>query len=237
MRLESYLNENEVSIIDLLSKKCMPFVNMFRKENCDRLLYRGRKSPIFPWRAMKSNIADRLPKDTPKNIHDMLNVMFQKKFGWKCRNGVFASSDINMVNDYGDPYVFVPIGRFKFVWSNKIDDLWSTIEHSEYAFFPGEEEGMLRDQYEFEYSEGKSGKWEGKVWVPDESWEDFIDIFQTSKKAYYKDILSGYMDDDLKYAMNKGNEIMFNCDSYFMINLKLEDEVLEWLKNGESKKL
>ena len=68
---------------------------------------------------LRSHILDRKPRDIKIEIHNKLNNEFIKKFDWPVRNGVFAQRDIDIRG-----CVFLPIGKFNYVWSPKIYDLY-----------------------------------------------------------------------------------------------------------------
>ena len=60
--------------------------------------------------------------------HDILDELFEKKFGWKPRSGgVFCTGSEATASGYGDAYIFFPIGDFEFLWSPKIHDLYDHV--------------------------------------------------------------------------------------------------------------
>ena len=128
MRLLEYIILNEAksleSIVDILRRDCRPFLNEWN-ENKYGLLYRGSHSHKNTIVKIKSRLKDRMAKDTPSEVHDVLNKIFVKEFGWKVRNGVFATADDDTTCQYGYTYHFFPIGKYKYAWSPKITDLYS----------------------------------------------------------------------------------------------------------------
>lgn len=71
----------------------------------------------------------RTPKDTPKIIHDLLNEIFIKKFGYPFRDGVMATGQQHEAGYYGAgiPMVFVPANTFVMCYSPKIMDFFGEV--------------------------------------------------------------------------------------------------------------
>jgi len=72
----------------------------------------------------------RLPKDTPKILHRISNIVFKKKFGWPVRDGVFTTSGRYTASDYGRVGVFYPIGDYKYAWSSEVEDFYEDVIQS-----------------------------------------------------------------------------------------------------------
>ena len=129
-RLQKYLlNEaiiwNDIDInkwIGILEDECQPYLKECRK--VDDFLYRGSpKSNSEGIFKLKPRM-DRRPMDTPRELHNYLDKLFKKKFGWEVRSeGVFVTGDDYQADNYGIVYLFFPIGQFKYVWSPKISDM------------------------------------------------------------------------------------------------------------------
>lgn len=124
MRLKNYLDESwqGKEVITVLERDCKQFIKEISKS--DRLLLRGSKKPVKDILKIKSR-TDRYPKDMPIDLHKDLDNLFKKKFGWKARTeGTFATSCFTTANKYGMPYLFFPIGEYKFIWSTFVFDLY-----------------------------------------------------------------------------------------------------------------
>jgi hypothetical protein len=76
---------------------------------------------------MKSHLKDRKPMSTRLPLHNFLNKLFDKKFGWEARNGVAATGLHDEADMYGHAHVIFPIGNFEYVWSPEVTDLWGTL--------------------------------------------------------------------------------------------------------------
>lgn len=67
--------------------------------------------------------SDRKPRDMPKDLHNLLDKTFLEMFGWKARSeGVFVTSGATWEGEKDS--LFFPIGKFKYIWSPRINDLY-----------------------------------------------------------------------------------------------------------------
>jgi len=90
-------------------------------------LYRGLNKSIQTYRIIEPR-KNRIPKNTKLQLHNALDKLLYKKFGWKPRSeGVFCTGSEFKARFYGYVYIMLPIGDFKFVWSPKIDDLFNQL--------------------------------------------------------------------------------------------------------------
>jgi hypothetical protein len=135
MKLREILTEKRIEnpnkLAEIIKRDCGPFLTEAKlKEDFDflgghkGLFFRGTKhinDGIIKGRRYDKG---RIPKDTPQDLHNQLNVLFKKKFKWSVRDGIFATSNDAQANGYGYVHVFFPIGKFKYVWSPGISDLW-----------------------------------------------------------------------------------------------------------------
>jgi hypothetical protein len=134
MRLEQYITEKRSPVdipgydmeknASIIKTDCQPF---FKENTSGRFLYRGTNKSIGEIEKIIPR-KERKPSDMPRFLHNELNIVFAKKFGWPVRNGVFATSDDREAEEYGDLYLFFPIGNYKYVWSPKIPDLWKLFD-------------------------------------------------------------------------------------------------------------
>lgn len=70
----------------------------------------------------------RKPKDTPPNLHAIVDEVFYEKFGTRYRSDTaFVTRSTDVAEDYGVPGLFAPDGDVKFCYSTVISDLWSEI--------------------------------------------------------------------------------------------------------------
>jgi hypothetical protein len=130
MRLQRYITEEEkknIEVIwDKLTKDCMSFLKELKNSNSKRkqFFYRGTTKKIAGNITKIKTRNDRKPRNTPEEIHNYLDKEFLKKFGWKARSeGVFTTSHSR--TGYGESYIFFPIGKYKYIFSTQILDLYS----------------------------------------------------------------------------------------------------------------
>lgn len=122
MRLIKHLSEQSVDIsheLNLIKNDCQPFIRMAKP--CKGLAVRSVTSMMSVNFTKKKTRKDRQPLSTPLNVHNMLDTLFVKRFGWKVRSeGVFTYGAEGYLYSH---YLF-PIGKFKFVYSPLVKDLW-----------------------------------------------------------------------------------------------------------------
>lgn len=130
-RLTNYLNEDTRQILfDSLEKienKCGPYLKEARKRSFR--MYSGRKGQGDKILIEKTVRKDRKPKDTPIEIHNRLDDMFEKETGIRLRsNSIFCTMDYVEARKYGPPFMIFPIGNDYQLWYNEnVTDLWSKI--------------------------------------------------------------------------------------------------------------
>lgn len=155
-------NEREVKEFqtwwERIEKDCKPWLNEIRHGNSGgQLVYRGIKTAKgdFELRDVRK---DRYPKDTSIEWHNALDDAFKSHFGWKARSeGLFVSHN-KTADSYGDVYIVFPVGKYRYLWSESYDDLYSYV--SDYEFSPSDD--TVREwerDWENEYGEGNSGSW------------------------------------------------------------------------------
>lgn len=130
MRLERHLNESFTlddvdDIIMTIRRDCQPFLQEF---NMNFPVYRGTHKDFEGSLLRVRSRTKRVPRDTPKHLHKLLDDILYRKFGWKARSeGVFVSKDRKSIGSYGYPHMVFPKGKYKYVWSPEIKDLYRSI--------------------------------------------------------------------------------------------------------------
>lgn len=129
-RLKDYINtdinaEAAKKIIPMLKKDCKYYLSKRRSDT--PFLYRGTKPKKHGVDfEIKKRRKDRVSMSTPDDITVALDDVFFKEYGWKPRSqGVFVSGDLNSTKYYGPPYLFFPIGKFRYLWSQQIKDFFA----------------------------------------------------------------------------------------------------------------
>jgi len=105
---------------NILLKECSEYIKEARKSK--NFLYRGVDKYIDNWVKITPR-KDRVPKDTPQEIHKYVDDYLNKTFGWRGRSeGVFVDN-YSAASIYGTPHIFLPSNGFKYIWSTEIYDL------------------------------------------------------------------------------------------------------------------
>jgi hypothetical protein len=245
MRLSNYLTEannaNQKMIKGIMSKlqrnysEHLRFVKSVMLEHSDRefesfwsrcFFYRGARGPQIFERAVRK---DRTPKDTVYKMQIWLDDAFEKKFGWRPRSqGLFATGNFDQAQGYQDnPYIIFPSNNYKFIWSEKIGDIYRDLQFVDYE-----------DSDNFKVRETFRRRWEhlfAGVEEPEQSFDDYIEEYENSWKFKVQDAVEKYRNDDLRKAMVFGNEVMFGCNKYYAVLFEYFGKKLAWyIRYGEA---
>ena len=182
--------EDVQKYVELIKQDCGPFLQQAKGE----YLYRGLGTETDPFVGNSIRLKNRTPKDVPLLLHNNINKFFNKKFGSPFRNAMFCSGDIHFADFYGKIYVVFPIGKFEFLWSTDVDDLF-----------------MSWDEYDPSLSPDFKQ-------LSQESQE--ID-FKDAIKTFLKDTKNTYINDNLAQAIKSNNEIMIRCERYYAVKLDI----------------
>lgn len=198
MRLMSYLNEmSEADLAQYIRDNCAQWFSesrgyMMRGHIAYRgLTYTPKDGDIITPRN------DRRPKDTNIQDQQKMDDGLEKKFGWRPRQeGVFCTGDSKTASLYGDTYAIFPLDGYKYIWSPKIPDFYSTY----YA------------------ASGKSNF--VNIWNELLSMfmkDDFGDEYITN--VAIQNIVKTYKNTDLAKAIESGNEIIVKCKGYVVVSI------------------
>lgn len=126
MKFYNFLNEKEITeedrklFIEKIKKDCSYYLNDVKK--LGYFLYSGRDF-INEVGLLKVD-KNREPLDTPKKVHDGLNLWFKKMFNCKIRSEcVFATTNSSTANIFGNPFFIFPKGKYNVYISKEILDL------------------------------------------------------------------------------------------------------------------
>jgi len=150
-------------IIKVIERDCKPFLN--EVEKIGDLLYRGINASSENAIIKKTSRGnDRKPRDMPPQMHKIFNALFKKKFGWSPRQGVFATYSENIADKYGSSYIFFHIGKYSYLYSNDIIDLYEYIDDETWItplFDKGNQwkSSYHTNRYELNYGHSKKGEW------------------------------------------------------------------------------
>jgi len=126
-RLLEFIEKDPFAPIEkVLKEQCRPYI--IETKASPNFLYRGVDELLTRYIIRKPRM-DRRPTDTPVNVSNRVDDMFQKKFGWRPRSqGVFAVASPELASEYGRPYIFVPLGKYEYLWSPKVEDMYATLK-------------------------------------------------------------------------------------------------------------
>ena len=202
MRFKGYVNEDGAEdlqeALDYMGVHCSKFLKDAMRGG--RFMWSGRKNRHSNW-FVGDVRKGRRPVDSSNQLHDKMDDMFLKKFGFRARSNVlFCTGSHNTTSYYGNTYSIWPIGDYKFVWSPSVRDIVVELENME-------------DEWESGY--------------PLTSTEEEKDVRETGR---LEDLMRKYTDKDIKAAIKSGNEIMLHCKKYVALNFGLSNRLLNQLK-------
>lgn len=205
MRFKLYLVENEEKLeitdadINKIRKDCYPYISWQRNQKETKPLYRGRnKLPNAV--NLKTRRKDRKPLNTRRVVSDLFDDMLMEKFGWRPRaEGVFTIGKYSYASLYGTPQLFFPVGKYRYVWNTKYDDLFLTPEM-----------GKINKELLVKSADDPNDFTGNYDWK-DEKSKDLARI-------EIQKLVDDCKDTGLYDAITTGNEVMFDCDRYYMVN-------------------
>ena len=200
----SWLNEQSEEEIErvkrTLKKRCMPFLKEF-----DAPIYRGYNKGISGLMSRKITRKDRVPRFIPKEVHEELDDLLESIYGWRPRsNGIFTGDEITAAN-FGKLYMFFPVGKYQYIWTERTSDLYELYDIL----------SMVKDNIE------KGGS------------KPVVDSYERTKNQLFELIKSGiYHDNRLNWIVRnrRSYEAIFNCESYYLVSIDLQDEMMDWMQ-------
>lgn len=124
------LEEKEIikdEFIAYTTQHCKTYIKQFKNRNLH--FYRGiqidEDAGEVPKYLIDAPFDDRMPKDTPLQVHQIFDQLLYERFGWRPRSsGVFVSGNKFGVLAYGKVYEVYPTDGFKYIWSPEIQDFF-----------------------------------------------------------------------------------------------------------------
>jgi len=198
---KQYLFEQDKSaeeIAEIIKRDCSPFLKEWHHQNP---LFRGSKiNSTFEKFTVDKN---RKPKHTYGPIHDVLNDAMHSMTGIYYRSeAVFTTGDVKIAEEYGTPCLFFPIGRYNYLWSYNVIDAynWFNLPLSRASKNYAVRRFGLTDPF------------------------DNMDSYLKELKDFIASPRAGYIhNSDLNEAISTGHEIMFACDSYYLLDYDKKD--------------
>lgn len=121
-----------MTIEQIIENNCQPFIKQINDYQ-NICLYRGLQHKHVEMRDgigyIKGHVEDRKPKKVPLFLHLAFNGVFSKYYKTPFRNGVFCTGNKDTANKYvtnseAGLYKIIPVGDFKYCWSNTVDDVF-----------------------------------------------------------------------------------------------------------------
>jgi hypothetical protein len=220
---------------------------------------RGQNDSVFT-RPIR---ADRKPVDTPEDRHRAFNAVIASIGGVANRsNSAFVTHDANFAGNYGDPYVFMPLGDFHYTWSPVYRDWTADFNGRDLLELmrsdaPVDEENILK------HAQGEIQDFLNRARYSKDpvALAQAEEVRDTNSKAY-KDLLSFYrsrakyffgfstdpaaydpalvskkirVDRGLDRAIKSGNEIMIHATTGLYIESFVYGDIMEPLWQGKVK--
>lgn len=219
LSFKQFLNEGillEVSDANLqkIKKDCSQFI----KESGGNPAFRGmEKQPMFYTKTRPVSV----PRDSSDLLSNSLNLYFEQKFGYKAIrafNRIYVAGDAPQLKQYGDLYYIFPFDNFNFVWSEDVQDATSDVDRNvggkiiAYLEQNGFNEDEVTEIFRA-YSLAIANK-------------DGVEIADIKDEKFFKPIMTAideafdeynYKDENLKAALNTGNEITIQTPGYYSL--------------------
>jgi hypothetical protein len=146
------VNEEIVEVFNALKqikKECQPFLKAVDYQPFNKYaILRGLKNTNGELHVKKQvRLGDRKPKDTPHDLHEIINDYFTDKFGEPFRNAMFVVGSDRIAGEYGQQYSIFPAGNFTFLWSDQITDLYEELAIDEMSFLRNGQADQVLSSY------------------------------------------------------------------------------------------
>lgn len=155
---------------------------------------------------------DRKPLDTPLEVHKEFDKIFTKNFGWPARSsGLLTTGDKTVAGSYGNAYQVFPIGKFRFLWSSNVHDLYGR-----YVEFMTQQRLSYAGGGDWEYFKDANQKivTPGKMYLSKKE----LAVHQKIVFKQLNDLIKKeYSNKNLDRAILSKNEIMIDCKEYYAI--------------------
>jgi hypothetical protein len=229
-KLNEYMVFSEESSFDNIKKilrdNCSNFLKELKETESRKLLFRGLTANPASDILVNAIRNDRTPKDITKSIHNELDDKFYKIFNWRARsNGVFVTPDSKVARSYiknssinNYPYIFFPIGDYKYVYNEKVSDLFMTVDENPLCY------DLNIDNINWLYN---------TIIEVDCSYEEFKEYYEENwfkeREIFLNDLINEYRDYMLNLAIDRNVEITFNCEKYFLIHFKFFNNLIDFI--------
>lgn len=235
-----------IKAAETIFAKCQPFIKTsgvwfdsdgYSSNNKRGCLYRGIRNRVSgPTTQLLSSHAanlQRKPVDMPPVFHTMLDDYLNEHFGFRYRSGGLFCSPVRAgTASYGNPYIVFPIGKYEYVYSEKIRDAFVDLagdKHGETAssrsharLFEEIVSDLIKSGAILRYvPEGtETSKRIAAASVSEAIWADMVDTWLEQKMPYQNTGLPNLLGGGKMYV----GEVIVKCDKYFLLNLSSMSE-------------
>lgn len=202
-------------IVKTIKRDCKAFLVEAEKN----FFYRGSNTVVLEYMGKFKSRTDRMPKDTPLWMHEILDKFFMKRFKWKVRSeGIFVNASKILAQVYGTPYLFFPMGKYKYAWSPHVQDLFDDLSINTWFTNVTSVDNISRDAA-LSWMHGTH------EWIhfkkPITAELNPVEIVENVVDA----IANTYIPDALEYAARKKHEVAFKCENYYLVNRVYEEDL------------
>lgn len=144
MKIKSWkIFENELNVDADIIRKIIdsgmidPFIEEIKKNQEFNIIYRGvydsslmeRSKKLYDGIFLRKRRKSRKPLDTNDHVSKEIDRVSKEKFDFKLRSeAVFTSKLLPVAKSYGRPYIFFPVGNYRYFWRYGVDDLWNYLD-------------------------------------------------------------------------------------------------------------
>ena len=228
-------------VVNDIMTNCMPFIRQLRACNLKSDFANGERGFIYHnTQQTPKSIADKTfskgavefkhkskskSRNTPYTIVEYMDEKFNQKFNWKARTDALYvhNGELDFLETYGDKYIIFPIGDFKYLWSNKINDLFlylhgrcSTISGEDWNQYPANiNDEDSKKRFNQNYPTKEDIELENDNAKPALEWHDKKDLLEPY--IVIDEILNSYQDTHFCNWFQKPHEMMIKADSYYLV--------------------
>lgn len=194
--------------------------------------YRGTKKPFSGAVDIRYVQNDRTPVDTNQKMHQVVDEIFERKFGIKARSqATFALTNMGMASHYGTPYYFFPSSPFTVIYSPDVHDIFTAIVDPEklYTLLGVKDKyNQALEQYIHDSSKSDTEVIGRDLNNPRLAGSHFhVEMLERFIELHYHktDSLT-----DITALSSSATELMVQCDHYALVNRKIMSEIKEQYK-------
>lgn len=257
------ISDNTDKVFEILKRDCLDFLyflkDCYTNNNIakDYFFYRGLKNNKTEPIIKKKSRKDRKPKDTNDLISKEIDELFYDQYKIRPRSsGIFTIPNSYSASLYGSIFggifSFFPIGKYDYIWSEFIKDLFDHLkddqffkfdeyvthdglyeEYSWYYYFTNERskrnyintlalDMIAKDYPDREVSDIDSSEFKKYLKESEEELEETMNKIKNDSMEYI--INSYFVNKRLCDALKHNSEVIFISDEYYLVNINEIDE-------------